>query len=134
MKTIFNTTRFSSSIRKATLVVATGLLLVASPAFASDAPNPEKNKLEAAVFRVAESLKFKAIVGTAQQEKLSVVIKNENGKIIYSENLLSKGYYRTFDLSSVGDGTYKFEISNGNQTYTQTFQIQTTTVRTVEVN
>ncbi len=133
MKTQKNSFRFA--VRKAMLtLIAAVAIAITQVSFAATGPKPAPGTLQSTVFPLPSSLKFKAIVA-AHTGKLSVSIRNQKKEVVYSENLKSnEGYIRTFDLGTLPDGEYTFEISNGTDTRHQTFQIETTTARVVNLN
>jgi hypothetical protein len=132
-------TNVKMNIRKAAAafatVLATVLTLATAPmTLAASGPGPEASTLQSAVFQLPNSLKFKTVIAPADS-KLSVVIRNQKNEAIYSEAMKhNQGYIRTFDLGTLPDGEYTFEISNGQQTQSQTFKIETTSARVVNVN
>lgn len=124
-----------SSIRKAAAIIATAFALATAPiAMAASGPGPEASSLQSTVFQLPNSMKFKTVVAAADS-KLSIVIRNEKHEVIYSEAMKHNGgYIRTFDFATLADGEYTFEISNGQQTQSKTFKIETTSARVVNVN
>jgi hypothetical protein len=133
MKTQLNNVKMN--IRKAAAAFATVLTLATAPmTMAASGPGPEASTLQSAVFQLPNSLKFKTVIAPADS-KLSVVIRNQKNEAIYSEAMKhNQGYIRTFDFSTLPDGEYTFEISNGQQTQSKTFKIETTSARVVNVN
>lgn len=132
MKTQKNSFRFA--VRKAVFTLAAALAVAATQVTMAAGPEPEASSLQSAVFQIPNSLKFKTVVAP-REGKLSITIRNENNEVMYSENLKSdKGYIRTFDFSTLADGQYTFVISNGQQTQSKTFVIETTTARVASLN
>ena len=134
--TNLSVSKFGSTIRKAVLTLAAVVLVAATQlTFAASGPEPAAKPLESAVFQLPASLKFKAIVAPSASGKLTLSIRNEKGQLVHSENHKNtQGYIRTFDLSSLSDGEYTFEISDGKQTQSKTFNIHTTTARVAALN
>ncbi len=88
--------------------------------------------LRANVHQVDGPLKFNVNFENPQGGSVPICILNEKGEILYdntSLNIFKKG--TIYDLSSLEDGTYTFEISTIRQKYTKAFLIQTTTARAV---
>jgi hypothetical protein len=132
MKTQMNTV--TSSIRKAAAIFTTVLALATAPiAMAASGPGPEAAPLQSSVFQLPNSMKFKTVVAPSESGKLSISIAKN--VVIYSESIKNNpGYIRTFDFATLEDGEYTFEISNGKQTDSKTFKIETTTARVVNLN
>ena len=133
MKTQVNSVK--NMIRKAAVAFSTVLALAIAPvSMAASGPGPEASSLQSAVFQLPNSLKFKTVIAPADS-KLSIVIRNAQNEAIYTESMKhNEGYIRTFDFSTLPDGDYTFEISNGQQTQSKTFKIETTSARVVNVN
>ncbi len=133
MKTQVNSVK--NTIRKAAVAFSTVLALAIAPvSMAASGPGPEASSLQSAVFQLPNSLKFKTVIAAADS-KLSIVIRNAQNEAIYTESMKhNEGYIRTFDFSTLPDGDYTFEISNGKQTQSKTFKIETTSARVVNVN
>ena len=133
MKTQHLSIRFA--IRKALFTIATVCAVaITQVSLAADGPGPETGKLQSTIFQIPNSLKFKAIA-TGCGNKLSIVIRGYDHTPIYTE-FQNNGhdYMRTFDLSTLTDGEYTFEISNGEETIKKTFTIETTMARMVSSN
>lgn len=137
MKTQVKNNRFRSTIRKAALTLIAAIAVAATQVtFAGTGPEPAvTTSLQSTVFQLPNSMKFKTVVATGQNSKLYVIIRNEKNEPIYTESLKStNGYIRTFDFSTLADGEYTFEISNGKQTQSKTFKIETSTERIVKLD
>jgi hypothetical protein len=65
-------------------------------------------------------------------KNVSVRILDTEKNVLFSENKrIDKNYLKYFDLSTLLDGTYTFEITDGNEKASQSFDILTTTSRVV---
>lgn len=135
MNTRANGNSFRNATRKAAFAFAAiAMIAVVQPSLAGNEPQPGSGTLQSTVFQLPNSLKFKAIAKSSQAGKMTVSIKNDRNQVLFSDLLRNTaGYYRTFDLSGMADGTYTFEISNGSETRRQTVNIETTMARTISV-
>ncbi len=133
MKTQHSFLRFA--VRKALFTIATVCAVaITQVSLAAEGPEPKASKLQSTFFQIPNSLKFKAIA-TGCGNKFSIVIRGYDHTPIYSEfQTNGQDYMRTFDLSTLTDGEYTFEISNGEETIKKTFTIETTMARMVSVN
>jgi hypothetical protein len=114
----------------------TGLLFSAST-FNSNAqaiPTSEKtvsaeNKLS--VLEV-KPMQFRVLYNTPQSDAVLVRILDINKTVLFSETKRTESnYIKYFDLSTLLDGSYTFEITDGKEKHTQTFDILTKTSRVV---
>ncbi|MDJ1468900.1 hypothetical protein QNI19_03970 [Cytophagaceae bacterium DM2B3-1] len=129
--------RFRSAFRKAVFTVAAAIAVAATQVtFGATGPEPAASaSLQAVVFQLPESMKFKTVIAPSQNNKLFITIKNQKNESVYTEALkTNNGYIRTFDFSTMADGEYTFEISNGKETQSKKFKIETSTERLVKVN
>lgn len=63
---------------------------------------------------------------------VSVRILDTNNNVLFSESKnTEKSYLKYFDLSTLMDGTYTFEVIDGKEKTSQSFDILTTTSRVV---
>jgi hypothetical protein len=114
---------------------AVAFFLTCSFANVNDDKNPT---MQAAVFPSVNALVFHALVDNNENSDLHITIKNERGNKIYEECKRKTAKYRCkYNLSSLADGTYTFEINNGKDIYTKSFRIETNQSRnvvTIETN
>jgi hypothetical protein len=77
-------------------------------------------------------MQFRVLFNKPQSPKIAVRILDSTGKILFNETkAVQSGYMRYFDLSPLQDGTYTFEIVDGQEKYNQSFDILTQTRRIV---
>jgi hypothetical protein len=77
-------------------------------------------------------MQFRVSFNNKQSRKLSVRIVDTEKNVLYSENSnVSANYLKYFDLSPLLDGTYTFEVMDGKEKYSQSFDILTQTRRIV---
>lgn len=62
-----------------------------------------------------------------QEDKVKVVIKDDSGEVVFSENLdKMTALNRRYDLSGLEKGTYKVEIKAGNTIYRDKIELKAT--------
>lgn len=89
--------------------------------------------LQAVVYQVPETTKFKVHFQNHSGKKVTVTLRDASNQVIYSEVVASTNYVRKFDLEELNDGSYHFEISNGNQNIIKEVALQTVNARNVKV-
>ncbi|MFT4033468.1 MAG: hypothetical protein QM669_13690, partial [Siphonobacter sp.] len=65
------------------------------------------------------------------KQKLTIAIKDKENATLFTETTNNANYLRLFDLSTLGDGKYVFEVVGSQDHYTQAFEIKTQTSRVV---
>ena len=124
---------------KNTLIIAalTGLLLSGS-AFAASAQDniatadkTENASTKLTVLQV-KPLQFRVSYNNPISKNVVVRILDNEKNVLFSENRkVENNYLKYFDLSTLMDGTYTFEITDGKEKTAQSFDILTTTSRVV---
>lgn len=124
---------------KNTLIIAaiTGLLLSGS-AFAANAQDnfatadkTENASTKLTVLQV-KPLQFRVSYNNPISKNVVVRILDNEKNVLFSENRkVENNYLKYFDLSTLLDGTYTFEITDGKEKTAQSFDILTTTSRVV---
>ncbi|GGH34227.1 hypothetical protein ACN9ML_31555 [Dyadobacter endophyticus] len=124
---------------KNTLIIAalTGVLLSGS-AFAANAQNnfatadkTENASTKLTVLQV-KPLQFRVSYNNPISKNVVVRILDNEKNVLFSENRkVENNYLKYFDLSTLMDGTYTFEITDGKEKTAQSFDILTTTSRVV---
>lgn len=124
---------------KNTLIIAaiTGLLLSGS-AFAANAQDnfatADKTGNASTKLTVLQvkPLQFRVSYNNPISKNVVVRILDNEKNVLFSENRkVENNYLKYFDLSTLMDGTYTFEITDGKEKATQSFDILTTTSRVV---
>ena len=124
---------------KNTLIIAalTGLLLSGS-AFTSNAQNnfatADKTVNASTKLTVLQvkPLQFRVSYNNPISKNVVVRILDNEKNVLFSENRrVENNYLKYFDLSTLMDGTYTFEITDGKEKTAQSFDILTTTSRVV---
>ncbi|WP_026631644.1 hypothetical protein [Dyadobacter alkalitolerans] len=123
---------------KNTLLIAalTGLLLSGSAltvhaqtAIATEKTETVSNKLTVLQIR---PMQFRVSYNNPVSKNVAVRILDTDNNVLFSENRrVDNSYLKYFDLSTLMDGTYTFEITDGKEKATQSFDILTTTSRVV---
>jgi len=124
---------------KNTLIIAaiTGLLLSGS-AFAVNAQDnfatADKTEIASTKLTVLQvkPLQFRVSYNNPISKNVVVRILDNEKNVLFSENRkVENNYLKYFDLSTLMDGTYTFEITDGKEKAAQSFDILTTTSRVV---
>lgn len=77
-------------------------------------------------------MQFRVSYNNAQANTVVVRILDTDKNVLFSENKrATPSYVKYFDLSTLLDGTYTFEITDGKEKSSQTFDILTKTSRVV---
>ncbi|CAG4993281.1 hypothetical protein DYBT9275_01140 [Dyadobacter sp. CECT 9275] len=138
--TFFRHKQISTPMKtKNTLFAAalTGMLLSGS-AFTSNAQNnlatADKSETTSEKLSVVQvkPMQFRVSYITPQSKIVAVRILDTDKNVLFSENRRTdSNYLKYFDLSTLMDGTYTFEITDGKEKYAQSFDILTKTSRVV---
>ncbi|MHA4741545.1 hypothetical protein [Dyadobacter sp. MSC1_007] len=124
---------------KNTLIIAalTGVLLSGS-AFTSNAQDniATADKTETASTKLnilqIKPMQFRVSYNNPISKNVIVRILDTDKNVLFSENKrVDNNYLKYFDLSTLMDGTYTFEITDGKEKASQSFDILTTTSRVV---
>jgi len=77
-------------------------------------------------------MQFRVSYNKVQSTAVLVRILDTDKNVLYSESKRTdSSYLKYFDLSTLLDGTYTFEITDGNEKFAQSFDILTKTSRVV---
>ncbi|MCE7059594.1 hypothetical protein [Dyadobacter sp. CY343] len=124
---------------KNTLIIAalTGLLLSGSAlnSFAQDTNVSVENTKSASdnlsILQI-KPMQFRVSYNNPVSNTVAVRILDTENNVLFSENKrVNRNYLKYFDLSTLNDGTYTFEITDGKEKASQSFDILTTTSRVV---
>ena len=96
---------------------------------------PAPSGLTVIAYQVPETTKFKVHFQNPSGERVRIVLKNDRHESVYAEDVTNtkRGYIRKFDMKDMADGTYRFEVSSGQQKVTREIGLQTTLARSVLV-
>lgn len=95
----------------------------------ADKTESTNNKLN--VLQV-KPMQFRVSYNNAQANTVIVRILDTDKNVLFSESKRAESsYVKYFDLSTLLDGTYTFEITDGKEKSSQTFDILTKTSRVV---
>lgn len=84
------------------------------------------NAFKVAVFPVANSLLMKVHFENPNKEKVTLLIKNSKDEVVYRKAVGNDPIFNgKFDLSKIANGTYIMVIQSSNQTYSNSFAIET---------
>ena len=93
----------------------------------ADVQPVDVNDLAVGMYQIDNTMKMNLAVKNNSKRAVTIVLKNAEGEEIYSE-IVGKNYAsykRAFDMVALGDGNYRFEISNGTNTITKAVSIST---------
>ena len=77
-------------------------------------------------------MQFRLSYHTPQSKSIIVRIVDKENNVLFSENKRTEAnYLKYFDLSTLLDGTYTFELTDGKEKFSQSFDILTKTSRVV---
>lgn len=118
------------------LVVALCGLMMSGAAMASNGPGTAENvdkkraSFEVGLYRIQNSLSMRLLLEKVDGEKVYVLLKDQNGRILHEETLTKKmrKYSRSFDFSQITDGKYTLEVTNGEQSIQKEIRLSTTDV------
>ena len=123
---------------KNTLLIAalTGLLLSGSALTVNAQTNIATEKTETVSNKLTvlqiKPMQFRVSYNNPVSKNVAVRILDTDNNVLFSENRrVDNSYLKYFDLSTLMDGTYTFEITDGKEKATQSFDILTTTSRVV---
>ena len=104
------------------LVKTFAITVLSAVSLTSNANNggvaPTKSKtFEVGMYQSVNTLKMNVMIEKSTDKNLLVVLKNENGKILYNERIMkgAKTYHGKYDLSELADGKYTFEFTKGDE-------------------
>ena len=123
---------------KNTLLIAalTGLLLSGSALTVNAQTNIATEKTETVSNKLTvlqiKPMQFRVSYNQPTSKIVAVRILDTDKNVLFSESRrVDNSYLKYFDLSTLMDGTYTFEITDGKEKATQSFDILTTTSRVV---
>ncbi|MCE7064186.1 hypothetical protein [Dyadobacter sp. CY326] len=123
---------------KNTLLIAalTGLLLSGSALTVNAQTNIATEKTETVSNKLTvlqiKPMQFRVSYNNPASKNVAVRILDTDKNVLFSESRrVDNNYLKYFDLSTLMDGTYTFEITDGKEKATQSFDILTTTSRVV---
>jgi hypothetical protein len=114
--------------------IYTILFLTLIACAAANAQTVQKNDTEAyfSDFFIIQvkPMQFEMSYKYPKTDRVLVRIKDEEKNILFVEKtLVYKKYHKCFDLSTMKDGIYTFELTDGEQTFTQSLTVATKTLR-----
>jgi hypothetical protein len=113
-------------------------MLISGSAFTSNAQTntATSDKTESASNKLTvlqvKPMQFRVAYINPQTDNFSVRILDTDKNVLFSESKRPEAsYVKYFDLSTLLDGTYTFEVTDGKEKVSQTFDILTKTSRVV---
>lgn len=108
------------------LISGSAFTVNAQTAIATESTDNKLNVLQ------VKPMQFRVSYNNAQANTVVVRILDTDKNVLFSENKrATPSYVKYFDLSTLLDGTYTFEITDGKEKSSQTFDILTKTSRVV---
>jgi len=113
-------------------------LLISGSAFTANAQTAiatsdktESTSTKLTVLQV-KPMQFRVSYNNAQSDNIIVRIMDTDKNVLFSENKRAAAtFVKYFDLSTLLDGTYTFEVTDGKEKASQTFDVLTKTSRVV---
>ncbi|MGA0555360.1 hypothetical protein ACO2Q8_01830 [Larkinella sp. VNQ87] len=99
------------------------------------APNVSRTKsMGVAIYRSVNSAKMNLMIENYIEVPLKVTLMSDNQEILHSEKVGKrlKKYWRKFDMATMKDGLYTFEVSDGFTKITKSFRLETQKVEVKE--
>lgn len=104
------------------LVKTFAIAALAAITFSSNAGNenvtPSKSKtFEVGMYQSINTLQMNVMIEKTTDKNITVVLKNQNGKVLYKGNVdkNSAVYHGKYDMTGLADGTYTFEFTKGDE-------------------
>jgi hypothetical protein len=109
-------------------------LILVFVSFAASAQQTQKHEKDAyfSDFYIiqAKPMQFEMSYKYPKTDRVLVRIKDEEQNILFAEKtLVYKKYHKYFDLSTMKDGIYTFELTDGEHKFVQSFTVATKTLR-----
>lgn len=97
--------------------VMLGGMAVAAPQPARECKNNDCGTFQVGLYRVKDSLSMRLMMEKKAGERVSVRLMNQKGQVLHEEmvNKKQQKYACNFDFSTIRDGRYTLEISNGTE-------------------
>ncbi|RRB18333.1 hypothetical protein [Larkinella knui] len=102
---------------------------------ASPSVNVTRTKsMGVAVYRSINTAKMNLLIENYIEVPLKVTLMGENKEVLHTEKVSKrlKKYWRKFDMETMKDGLYTFEISDGFTKVTKSFRLETQKVEVKE--
>ncbi len=92
----------------------------------------ERSVSEKLNIQEVKPMQFKVSYHTPQSKSITVRILDTDKNVLFNESKRTDvNYVKYFDLTSLLDGTYTFEIMDGKEKFSQSFDVLTKTSRVV---
>lgn len=115
-------------------ILATGTTLSTNAKSLDKSASSKEASISDLTVLQVKPMQFRVSFVSKQARKVSVRIVDADKNVLYSENSnVPANYMKYFDLSPLLDGTYSFEVVDGKEKYSQSFDIFTQTQRIVSV-
>ncbi|GAB3334984.1 hypothetical protein GCM10027299_43630 [Larkinella ripae] len=94
----------------------------------STSPNVSHTKaMGVAIYQSIKSAKMNLMIENYIEVPLKVTLTNEQNEVLHVEKVSKrvKKYWRKFDMETMNDGLYTFEVSDGFTKVTKVFKLET---------
>jgi hypothetical protein len=94
----------------------------------STSPNVTRTKsMGVAIYRSINTAKMNLMIENYIEVPIQVKLMNENKEVLHAEKVGKrlKKYWRKFDMETMKDGLYTFEVSDGFTKITKAFRLET---------
>ncbi len=97
----------------------------------TNTPNKASN-FAIGVYQTQKTLKMNLLLEKVIGKKVIIYLKDEKGNLLHTETVAkaTPSYRGQFDMSELTDGTYTFEITDGNETLVKQVKLQSKEVET----
>ncbi|WP_460638849.1 hypothetical protein [Larkinella harenae] len=102
---------------------------------ASASPNVSRtNSMGVAIYQSISSARMNLMIENYIEVPLQVTLRDENNEVLHAEkvNKRLKKYWRKFNMESMKDGLYTFEVSDGFTRIVKSFRLETQKVQVQE--
>jgi hypothetical protein len=115
------------------IALATALVLVLNGvvwANGEKASKKEAKKATAVQVIPGSDKTFKVVYAKANNEMVKVKLMDENGKAITEDRIANRdGFYKPYNLSQLASGSYVFEITDSEETFSKTVDVKEYSVK-----
>ncbi|MCE7065578.1 hypothetical protein [Dyadobacter sp. CY326] len=113
-------------------LIAFASLSATTPAIAQSTNNTHEVYFADFYVMQVKPMQFEIKYKNPKTDRVTVRIIDEEQYIIFAEKtLVYKKYHKYFDLSTMKDGMYTFELTDGTEKFVQSFRVSTKTERMV---
>ncbi len=118
--------KMKTFIKSFAIAVLSVMSFVAS-ATTKNEPASNKKSFAVGMYRTINTMKMNLLIEKTAGKNLFISLKNEKGDVLHKERVSknSQKYHGKFDLTELEDGTYSFEITDGDSKIVKNVNIGT---------